>query len=310
MAFLHGSWLIRLASWRAPALAGALLCALPSIGVAGGVDQGPQGVRLERGESPEAFCRTDACLALRWVQVSLDDFKGWIGYDAEEVSRPLSYAALQHEREVSLAVRLLVSEIGADRLLENEHALTEGVGILYTVDNRRVRELWNPLDARIRPFDGCGEGADFASCANRGQYMGMGTWRALNPASRYDEPLLERALDVAVTTWVLQETGAVADPTHGATNYVHRCGGSAYGRSTYHCDGTQARGIADLPGAKAHAGPTLFRAPHEIAPAGYYRLRRVALVDYVAQPRTAWDDTITPFESATAWQDAAGDQAE
>ncbi len=270
------------------------------------MDPGIEGVRLEQGPSPDAFCTDDACLDLRWVQVSLDAFSGWVGYDADELRRPLTATGLHREREVSLAVRLLVSEIGADRLLENANALTEAVGILYTVDNRRVRSIWNPLDARIRPFDGCGEGASFASCANPAQYNGMGTWRALEPATRYDPLMLARALDVAVTAWVLQETGAWQDPSGGATNYVHRCGGSAYGRSTYHCDGTRARGVVDPPGARAHAGPTLFRAPHQIAPAGYYRLRQVALIDYVRQPRTAWDDAIVPFEDATAW----GDQAE
>ena len=135
--------------------------------------------------------------------------------------------------------------------------------------------------------------------------MGMGTWRALAPDTRYDAALLDRALDVAVTAWVLQETGAVEDPTHGATNYVHRCGGTAYGRSTYHCDGTRAKGVVDPPGALAHEGPTLFRAPYAIAPAGYYRLRQVALVDYVVQPRSSWDEVITPFEAATAWVDQA-----
>ncbi len=301
MAFHHGPWPIRPAPWCAPALAGALLCALPTPSLAGGVDPLAAGVRLEQGESPEAFCDDEACLALRWLSVDLDGFSGWVGYDPDPLRRPLSYAALQREPELSLAVRLLVSEVGADRLLENANALSESVGILATVDNRRVSELWNPLDVRVRPFDGCGEGASFASCANRAQYNGMGTWRALDPTSRYDHALLERALDVAVTAWVLQETGAVADPTGGATNYVHRCGGSVYGRSTYHCDGSRARGVVDPPGARPHSGPILFRAPSEVAPAGYYRMKQVALIDYERQDRGAFDSVITPFEPTTAY---------
>lgn len=303
MAFLHGHCPIRPARWRAPALAGALLCALPTVGEAGGVDRGPEGVRIAQGESPEAFCDGEDCLALRWVRVDLDGLDAWVGYDLDEVTRPLSYAALPQEREVSLAVRLLLGEVGADRLLENRHGITESVGILYTVDNRRVRALWNPLDARVRPFDGCGEGASFASCANRAQYTGMGTWRALDPHARYEPALVERAADVAVAAWLLQETGVHEDFTGGATNYVHRCGGSAYGRSTYHCDGTGTKGIVDLPGAKPHAGPTLFRAPASVAPAGYYRLKRVAWVDYEAQARTALDDAVAPWSGATAWTD-------
>jgi hypothetical protein len=311
MTFLHGHRYISTALWRTSALAGALLCvcvcAFPSAGLAGGLDHGSDhgsdhgldGVRVERGDSPASFCQDQQCLDLRWIEVHHSGLDSWIGYDADEVSRPLPYSALRREREISLAVRLIVAEVGADRLLDNLNGVIEAIGILYTVDNRRVREIWNPLDARVRPFDGCGEGATFASCANREQYNGMGTWRALAPRSGYDPTLLAQALDVAVMAWVLQETGTVEDFTQGATNYVHRCGGSAYGQSTYHCDGSRARGIVDMPGAKAHTGPTLFRAPHEIAPAGYYRLHQVALIDYVRQPRSAVGDWVAHWEAGT-----------
>ncbi len=301
--FLQGSRPISSIHWRIPVLTGALLWVFSGAAWAGGIDRGLQGVRIEQGESPEAFCADEACRLLRWVRVSRDDLDGWLGYDAGEVSRPLSTRALHGEREVSLAVRLLVSEVGADRLLENRNAIEEAVGILYTVDNRRVREIWNPLDARVTPFKGCGEGASFASCANGAQYNGMATWRALAPRSGYDEVLLDRAMDVAVTAWVLQETGILDDFTGGATNFVHRCGGSAYGKSTYHCDGTVVRGVIDQPGARSHSGPTLFRAPHTVSSEGYYRMRQVALVDYVRQPRTTLDEVITPWESTTAWLD-------
>ncbi len=266
------------------------------------MDPGLDGARVFWEGTPEVFCGSEAdCLALRWISVSHEGSELWVGYYPDEVRRPISYRALAREHELSLAVRLLVAEVGADRLVVNRNVVQEAVGILYTVDNRRDPAIWNPLGARVRPFDGCGQGASFASCANRAQYNGMGTWRALDPASRYDPDLLADALDVAVAAWALQELGLVEDFTGGATNYVHRCGGSSYGATTWHCDGTRARGVVDPPGAEAHTGPILFRAPHEVAPAGYYRLRSVASVDYERRNVSGLDELITVWEPATAW---------
>ncbi len=299
-----GPWHIRPSCWLLPVLAGTLAAYVAPTARAGGVEPGLEGVRVESGESPDIFCHEDpTCLALRWVWVGLEGLDHWVGYDPHELRRALTPAALLREREVSLAVRLLVAEVGADRLVVSENALRESVGILYTVDNRLDPTVWNPLQARVRPFDGCEEGASFASCANRFQYNGMGTWRALDPASRYDPELLARALDVAVAAWVIQERGVLEDFTGGATNYVHRCGGTVYGATTWHCDGTRARGIVDPPGAEAHSGPILFRAPYEIAPAGYYRMRSVATVDYQPRHTGALDDELLVCGPATAWSD-------
>lgn len=186
----------------------------------------------------------------------------WITYDYDEVTRPLTPAQLLDEDELSLAVRLIVSEVGADRLLVNRNAALEAIGILYTVDNRMDPAVFNPEARPEAPiFPGCGAGGTFASCANPEQYLGMGTWRALNPAQSYDEAVLEQATDLAVTAWWLQEHGYVADFTKGATNYVHRCGDAAYGLLTTACDAHLGRPGGDVRGGNPHTGPIVFKAP-------------------------------------------------
>ncbi len=187
----------------------------------------------------------------------------WISYDYDEVTRPIAGADLPFESEISLAVRLIVSEVGADRLLVNRYALLEAMGILFTVDNRLDPLVFNPQAEDGAPdFPGCGAGGTFGSCTNPQQYLGMATWRALNPMLRYDDAVLEEAVDLAVLAWWLQEHGWVEDFTGGATNYVHRCGGGAYGMTTWHCDahvGNDRRD--DVRGANPFTGPIVFKAP-------------------------------------------------
>lgn len=206
----------------------------------------------------------------------------WITYDFDAVTRPLTPAQLLEESELSLAVRLIVSEVGADRLLLNRNGVLEAIGILYTVDNRLDPLVYNVEDRPEAPvFPGCGPSGRFATCANAEQYLGMGTWRALNPASRYDEQVLEAAVDLAVIAWWLQERGDVDDFTRGATSYVHRCGAAGYGEPTTACDAHLGRPAGDVPGADPHTGPTVFKAPGAwVASRGVYALVESRQIEY------------------------------
>jgi len=206
-----------------------------------------------------------------------------LAYDYEAVTRALGVEELQDEGELSLAVRLIVSEVGADRLLDNQFGLGEAVGILFTVANRLDPQISNPLDHPRAPrFPGCGPDGAFVTCANAEQYLGMSTSRALRPAERYAPELLEPAVDVAVLAWHLVHAGLVADPTDGATNYVHRCGGVAYGQPTWACDahfGGARRD--DVRGANPFTGPLVFKAPTVYLPRkGFYGLRESLIIDY------------------------------
>lgn len=232
----------------------------------------------------------------------------WLRYDWREVTGPVQPRDFQHESELSLAVRLLVSEIGADRLLMNRYAIGEGVGILYTVDNRLDPLVYNVVDEPTAPvFPGCGVEGAFWSCANGQQYLGMATWRASDPTSRYPAALLEPAVDVAVLTWWLEDNRLVADFTDGATNYVHRCGGAAYGLPTYRCDahiGNPSRD--DVPGANPYTGPIVFCGPSVwSARRGVYEIDEVRRLEYDAWWKVSeWTD----FGDALA--DAAEDADE
>lgn len=236
-------------------------------------------------------CLGDApCLAERQVFVDYDALQipgqrggEWIAYDYDEVTRAVRGADLPDESEISLAVRLIVSEIGADRLVTNRFALLEAIGILYTVDNRLDPLVFNPQAAATAPvFPGCGPSGTFGSCANPQQYLGMATWRALNPTARYDDVLLEEAVDIAVMAWWLQENAYVPDFTEGATNYVHRCGGAAYGMTTWHCDahvGNTKRD--DVAGGNPFTGPIVFKAPTVyLDRQGFYGIRESRRLEY------------------------------
>ena len=244
---------------------------------------------LELDPCLEAVLPTGDCEGHRRIFVDLGAFGGapggvYIAYDFERVTRPVTAEELQDEGELSLAVRLIISEVGADRLLRNRLGLAEAVGILYTVQNRLDPLVSNPLDQPRAPrFEGCGPDGAFVTCANAGQYLGMATSRALDPAARYGPALLEPAADVAVLAWHLVHGHLVDDPTEGATNYVHRCGGVAYGQPTWACDAhVGGKRRDDVRGANPHTGPLVFKAPTVYLPRkGFYGLRDALIVDYV-----------------------------
>lgn len=239
-------------------------------------------------------CANQRSIFVDFESLGIDVRRGgdWISYDYGAVTRPLTEMELRDEDELSLAVRLVVSEVGADRLLQNQLSLAEAVGILYTVENRMTDSIQNPQNVGRAPdFPGCGPDGDFWACANAQQYLGMATWRALDPGSRYRPELLERAVDVAVLAWYLAERGLVSDITEGATNYVHRCGGAAYGEPTWRCDAHVGRPRwDDIRGANPHTGPIVFKAPtvfkdHQ----GFYGLRESMVVDYEPVPTAVAD---------------------
>ena len=221
----------------------------------------------------------------------------WLTYNYDAVTRRIDTAEIEDEPELSLAVRLILSEVGADRLLANRYGLMEAVGILYTVDNRLNQEAYNPEGrARAPVFPGCGPDGDFARCTNAAQYLGMSSWRALDPGARYDGAMLEAATDVAVVAWWLQEHHVISDFTQGATNYTHRCGAAAYGMTTHHCDRHMGRPGGDVKGANPYTGPLVFRTPevfHERK--GFYSLYVSRWVDY-----DPWWSTARPGEDERA----------
>ncbi|MCB9760211.1 MAG: hypothetical protein H6739_10285 [Alphaproteobacteria bacterium] len=234
-------------------------------------------------ETPQAICDGDEdCLARRWILVDhgrlgLPGLTGqrWVSYDYDEVTRSVPYEEFEGESELSLAVRLIISEVGADRLIFTAGGLREAIGILYSVDNRLA------VDPAVGPvFPGCGPGGTFVTCANAVEYLGMDTWRAEDPSTRYRADMLIAAVDLAVVAWHLQEERLVADFTQGATSYVHRCGGTAYGLTTWHCDGTRRMGIRDVPGARPHEGPLVFKIPHWSETRRRWRMDEAHIIHY------------------------------
>jgi hypothetical protein len=250
-------------------------------------------------------CGDGPCADVREVWIDYDalgveGMRGgeWIRYDYDEVTRPVTAKQLPFESEPSLAVRLIISEVGADRMLTNRWAVLEGIGILYTVDNRLDPVIYNPQDDATAPdFPGCGPNGSFGACANPEQYLGMATWRALDPGKHYAPDLLEPAVDLAVTAWWLQEHGYVADFTGGATNYVHRCGAAAYGMTTPHCDAHLGRPAGDVPGANPYTGPIVFKGPTVYNPhRGVYPIEEYRRIEYDPW----WDVTVEDDSDALA----------
>jgi hypothetical protein len=206
----------------------------------------------------------------------------WVEYDFEEVTRSISEEELLNESEQSVAVRLIISEVGADRVANNANSLWEGVGICWTIDNRITAALENPDGLIPRPLFGGtrrGEAGDFISVATSGtQYRGIKKSLGLKPTEKYDQEMLMEATDIAITAHKLFESGLIEDITHGsikteigATSYVHRCGPpgtEAYGEFTGFCDTDLRTGIdpppKDITGEGItpegrHQGPLVFK---------------------------------------------------
>ncbi|MCB9744699.1 MAG: hypothetical protein H6741_26940 [Alphaproteobacteria bacterium] len=223
-----------------------------------------------------------ACEGLRWLQLDLDalELPGASGqrrlaYDPAALTRTLRPDELAASGPESVAVRLVLSEIGVDRLLDNTHGLQEAVALLQLVRNRLTPDVADPLHAQgYRPYPGCDQ--DFVACANPRQFLALATRRALAPAELHAPARLIPAVDLAVIAWRLVRGHEVDDLSAGATQFVHRCGGAAYGAPTSACDEPAERAR----GASAHDGPMLLRAPVSLSPRGHYRLSEVARIPY------------------------------
>lgn len=179
----------------------------------------------------------------------------------------------------ALAVRLVLSEVGPDRLTGSALGLREAVSVLQVVNNRLNHGVADPLGIQgYRPYPGCGDDGDFNSCANPQQFLGLATRRAAAPQRHMN--LSPQAVDLAMLAWTLVTTEQLPDITNGATQFTHRCGGSAYGARTSACDepGELVNGV------QAHTGPMVLRAPASLHPRGHYRLRVSAQVDYRPTP--------------------------
>lgn len=225
-------------------------------------------------------------LVLREVWVDTAPFTGEPGgellwYDPEQVLDDVTVEELQALPEWALGVRLVLSEVGPDRLLDSRWGLVEAVGILQTVFNRLDPDVWNPEAIEgVLPWPGCGPTGTFTSCANPRQYAGLRTARALAPRTTVrDTARLRRAADIATAAWWLQVSGQVPDVTNGATSFVHRCGGSAYGASTIYCD---RRGpTPDRAGADPTRGPLVLQGPTVfLRSRGRYQIEDRRLIDY------------------------------
>lgn len=250
-----------------------------------------------------------------------------VAYDLNAVVRPISERAFSEVPSWALAVRLVLSEVGADRLVNNRYGLVEAMGVIETVFNRLDPARYNPKGIPgVLPYPGCGNQGTFASCVRPSQYYGMGTQRALDPTSAYgDEDLLLQAIDVAVKAWWLVDTHLVAEVTAGATAFHHACGGAAYGAPTRWCDGVSP----DTPGANPVTGPIVFKGPGKwLSRRGHYATEITRHVDFAEpapiQPGAfaiylwgevdrAWKDTdftTDPAELARVWADGALDSAD
>jgi hypothetical protein len=203
-----------------------------------------------------------------------------IAYDFHEVTRAITPAELGKESDLSIAVRMLLGEVGPSRLVNNEHGFEEAVAILDTVANRMDPNAYNPDGrAHFRGYPGCGPDGTYATCMNTKQYLGLQGARALQPSTHIRPEILQAAVDRAVLAWWLVDTGAARGVSNGATSFVHRCGGTAYGMATDFCDGNDA--VGDIAGAEPTTGPLVLKGPGKfLATVGHYSLVDRAIVDY------------------------------
>jgi hypothetical protein len=219
----------------------------------------------------------NAGVQARQVYVDAAPFTGtpggeYVVYDLDGALRPVSTSGLKSLPDWAVAVRLVLSEVGADRVLNSRYGLLEAMGVIETVRNRLDPAQYNPAGiAGLAPWPGCKPGSRFADCANPQQYYGLLRDRALSPATSHrSRDQLLRAIDVAVAAWWLLDTHVVHDVTRGATSFVHRCGGSRYGAPQSQCSGSEAV-----------TGPIVFSGPRVWSrSAGRYEMSVTRRIDY------------------------------
>lgn len=205
-------------------------------------------------------------------------------YDVDAALQPLTPSQLRRAPSWILATRLILSEVGPDRLLDNKWGPLEAIGIIQSVYNRLDPAVWNPAGrGGLVPWPGCGTNGNFNTCANPQQYLGLRTDRAHAPRRfMRDQRKLEAATDIALTAWWLHHTGSLPDITNGATSFVHRCGGTAYGRETALCDGDPT--VPDRAGSNSSKGPMYLKGPGPFSRSkGHYSLVTKRTLDYRAK---------------------------
>lgn len=196
-----------------------------------------------------------------------------LGYDLHALTRAIQPAELPRETELSVAVRLVLAEVGPDRLLSSRWGLVEAMGVLRSVRNRLDPVVYNPDGhANLSPYPGCGPEGRFATCARPGEYQGLSSDAALRPGALWAEPLLVAAVDRAVLAYWLEGQAQLGDPTEGATRFEHRCGGRSYGQPVSRCSGRPREAVT---------GPIVFSRPDRlIGDRGYYSLVESSRVDF------------------------------
>ena len=218
---------------------------------------------------PEAWCGAgEACPS--------------VGVTYEEAVEDLTLETLQTQSREALSIRLVLGEVGADRLLVNRYGLMEAIGVLYTLRNRQLEAVWNPDGKTGAPhYPGCGADSSMQQCADPGEYIGLQSRRALRPQRVYAPEVLREAVRrAALATWLV-EHGQIPDITGGATVFVHRCGGADYGGVTPHCDAHLGAPQDDVEGADPFTGPLVFKGPRRWdAGRGLYTLAVTGWVDY------------------------------
>ncbi len=228
------------------------------------------------------LCREPRRVIVPEVVVESHGYPKTLVYDYREVVEPLTIEDLGEIHDLSLSVRLILGEVGADRLLLNRYGPIEAMAILYSIDNRRDPSSYNPDQQPGAPlFPGCAPEMPRSRCADPKEYLGLTSRRALRPADVYAPSVLRAAADRAAMVWWLKERGWASDPTSGATSFVHRCGGEGYGETTKHCDGHVGDPDDDTPGAEPSTGPLVFKGPKRWDDErGVYRLGVTGWVDH------------------------------
>jgi hypothetical protein len=232
-----------------------------------------------------------------------------VGYAIDEVLRPITVDQLKRLPEWALAVRLILGEVGVGRLHGSRWGMLEAIAILETVNNRLDPEAWNPEGVPgMRAWPGCGEDGTFSSCASPNQYYALRDRRALDPgAMERDKAALLHAIDVAVAAWWLHATHAVSGVSDGATSFIHRCGGTAYGENTPYCDGSPS--TPDIPGAEGSTGPLVLKGPASYHRSlGRYTLEIKRRIDYAEGTMPTLPGSVAAYlwgqDTASAWSDA------
>ena len=235
----------------------------------------------------QRFLRIDAATIealapdLGLVELPTSALRPLYPYDLRRFSSALTPTRLGHQPDEVLAVRLVLSEVGPDRLLHSRYGLREAVAVLQTVMNRMNPRRVNPQEVPgMAGYPGCGPDGAFARCVNAQQFHGLSTAQALRPAEVIPEAVLGPAIDRALLAWLIVRAEAVPDLTGGATRFAHRCGGRVYGAPAAACDTPEEW----RSGASALTGPLVLLAPSGLGPRGVYRPRVSARGEFERVP--------------------------